>query len=76
MRSAPAGTGQKRALTPSTVAPTTFGELYRLNVAGMISGQPLYVHGVDIGGVQRNVLYVATNENQHLPDLRLKMQAI
>ncbi len=27
------------------------------------SAQPLYVHGVDIAGVQRNVLYVATNEN-------------
>ena len=50
-------------LAPSTVKPTTFGELYRLHVSGMISAQPLYVHGVNIGGVQRNVLYVATNEN-------------
>ena len=67
-------TGWYRAetrLTPSTVTPTTFGELYRLNVAGMISAQPLYVHGVDIGGVQRNVLYVATNEN-HIYGFEIK----
>lgn len=58
-------------LTPSTVTPTTFGELYRLNVSGEISAQPLYVHGVNIAGTLRNMLYVATNEN-HIYGFEIK----
>ena len=50
-------------LSPVSVPSAAFGELYRLNVSGMITAQPLYVRGVEIAGVRRNVLYVATNEN-------------
>ena len=49
-------------LSPMSVPSAAFGELYRLNVSGMITEQ-LYVRGVQIAGVRRNVLYVATNEN-------------
>ena len=67
-------TGWYRAetqLKPSTVTPRTFGELYRLNVLGMITAQPLYVRGVKVSGVQRNMLYVATNEN-HIYGFEIK----
>src|SRR5260370_12875433 len=51
-------------LTPSNVSATTFGVLYSLSVDGTIAAQPLYVPQVLIGGVRKDVLYVATRKNK------------
>ena len=51
-------------LTPSNVSATTFGGLYSLSVDGTIAAQPLYVPQVLIGGVRKDVLYVATRKNK------------
>ena len=48
------------ALTVATVNVNTFGKLYSYPVDGSVYAQPLYVPGVTIGGLIRNVLYVAT----------------
>jgi len=50
-------------LTPSAVS-SRMGLLYTLPVSGTIYAQPLYVEGVTIGGVSRNVVYVATLANE------------
>src|SRR6266851_1934732 len=50
-------------LTPSNVTPTNFGLLNKLTVDDQIYAQPLVVHGVMIGGVPKNVVYVATVNN-------------
>jgi hypothetical protein len=47
-------------LTAANVNRDTFGKLYSYPVDGSVYAQPLYVPGVTIGGVARNVLYVAT----------------
>jgi hypothetical protein len=47
-------------LTPDTVNANQFGKLYSYPVDGAVYAQPLYVSGVAINGVVRNVLYVAT----------------
>src|SRR5437868_15099450 len=44
----------------SNVTVDQFGKLYTYPVDGAVYAQPLYVSGVVIGGIPRNVLYVAT----------------
>ena len=48
------------ALTPSNVTTTTFGKLFSCTVDGAIYAQPLWVANLTLGGVQRNVVFVAT----------------
>jgi len=50
-------------LNKSNVNPTQFGKLYSFPVDGDVYAQPLYVQGLHVGGVTRNVLYVATMNN-------------
>ncbi len=50
-------------LDQSNVTPTNFGLLYKKSVDDQIYAQPLVVSGVTIGGVSRNVVYVATVNN-------------
>src|SRR6202162_31970 len=48
------------ALTPSHVSSATFGKLFSCTVDGAIYAQPLWVANLTINGVQRNVVFVAT----------------
>jgi hypothetical protein len=48
------------ALTPSSVSSATFGKLFSCTVDGAIYAQPLWVANLTINGVQRNVVFVAT----------------
>ncbi|MES1209943.1 MAG: hypothetical protein ABUS79_28740 [Pseudomonadota bacterium] len=50
-------------LTTTNVNRTQFGLLFSRTINGYVYGQPLYVGGVTIGGVKRNVVYVATEHN-------------
>ncbi|MDP4212563.1 MAG: discoidin domain-containing protein [Bacteroidota bacterium] len=50
-------------LNQSNVTPTNFGLLYKRTVDDQIYAQPLIVSGVTIGGVKKNVVYVATVKN-------------
>ena len=54
---------QEQILTPSKVAPASFGRIGSFPVDGQIYAQPLYVQGVTIGEVKRNVVFVATLRN-------------
>jgi hypothetical protein len=54
---------QETLLNISSVNVTNFGKLFSLPVQGNIFAQPLYVPGLTIGGATRNVVYVATAEN-------------
>lgn len=47
-------------LTPANVTPGNFGRLFSLPVDGNIYAQPLYQPNLNIGGVNHNVLFVAT----------------
>ena len=47
-------------LTAGNVNAAQFGKLYRYPVDGSVYAQPLYVSGVRINNIPRNVLYVAT----------------
>jgi hypothetical protein len=64
-----ARTGQNLSetdLTPSNVLPGSgqnFGTLFHYAVDGQVFAQPLYVAGVNIGGVARNVVIVATEHD-------------
>jgi hypothetical protein len=51
------------ALTPSNVNTTSFGKLFSCTVDGAIYAQPLWVANLTIGGVQRNVVFVATQHD-------------
>ena len=51
------------ALTPSNVTTSTFGKLFSCTVDGAIYAQPLWVANLTIGGVQRNVVFVATQHD-------------
>ena len=50
-------------LNQANVTPTSFGLLYKRTVDNQIYAQPLYVSGVNIGGVAKNVVFVATVNN-------------
>jgi hypothetical protein len=54
---------QELALTSATVKTSSFGKLFSLAVDGQIYAQPLYVSGLTIGGVRRNVVFVATEHD-------------
>ena len=47
-------------MTPANVNVNRFGKLYTYPVDGAVYAQPLYVRGVTIQGIVRNVLYVVT----------------
>jgi len=51
---------QEFALTAATVKSSTFGRLFTRSVDGQIYAQPLHVANLTIGGIKRNVVYVAT----------------
>ncbi len=53
---------QEYALTPSNVT-STFGKLFSCPVDGAIYAQPLWVPNFTIGGVQHNVIFVATQHD-------------
>ncbi len=53
---------QETTLTPA-MNWSTFGKVGTYPVDGQVFAQPLYVNGVVIGGVKRNLLYVATMGN-------------
>ncbi|HVI07775.1 MAG TPA: Ig-like domain-containing protein [Candidatus Binatia bacterium] len=50
-------------LTTSNVNMNAFGNLFSYPVDGYVSAQPLYVPGVQIAGVNHNVVYVATEND-------------
>jgi len=54
---------QEYALTPSSVAPATFGKLFSCPVDGAVYGQPLWVPGLTIAGGIHNVIFVATQHD-------------
>jgi hypothetical protein len=51
------------ALTPSNVNTTTFGKLFSCQVDGAIYTQPLWAANLPFSGVQRNVVFVATQHD-------------
>src|SRR5580692_5068528 len=51
------------ALTPSNVSSTTFGKLFSCQVDGAIYAQPLWVANLTLGGVNHNVVIVATQHD-------------
>jgi hypothetical protein len=53
----------EQSLTPSNVAPTTFGKLFSYLVDGYMYAEPLLVSGLTINGSTHNVVYVATEHD-------------
>ncbi len=61
-----ARTGQNPSetiLTPANVNKTNFGKLFSQPVDGQMYAEPLYVGGVILGSLKRNVVYVATEHD-------------
>jgi outer membrane protein assembly factor BamB len=59
-----ASTLRETILTTGNVTRARFGLLFSRAITGNVYGQPLYVAAVDFGGgVQHNVVYVATSHN-------------
>ena len=54
---------QEYALALANVAPNTFGKLFSCAVDGAVYAQPLWVPNLTIGGVQHNVVLVATQHD-------------
>src|SRR5262249_32003462 len=54
---------QETVLTPANVNSTNFGKLFTYAVDGYVYAQPLYKASLTIGGVQRNVAFVATEHD-------------
>ena len=54
---------QEYALNPTTVATSSFGKLFSCTVDEAIYAQPLWVPNLTIGGVKRNVVFVATQND-------------
>jgi hypothetical protein len=50
-------------LTPANVNSSTFGKLFSYAVAGQVYAEPLYVSNLAIAGGIRNVVFVATENN-------------
>lgn len=50
-------------LTPANVNVSTFGKVFTQTVDGQIYAQPLYVQGLTISNVTRNVVFVCTENN-------------
>jgi len=62
----PARTGQnlkEYGLTPATVTPSTFGQLFSCPVDGFVYAEPLWVANLNVGGVARNVVFIATEHD-------------
>ncbi len=53
----------ENSLNTSNVNVESFGKLFTFPVDGYVYAQPLYVPGLKINGVVKNVLYVATMQN-------------
>jgi uncharacterized protein YjdB len=53
----------EQSLTPSNVAPATFGKLFSYLVDGYVYGSPLILSNVKINGATHNVLHVATERD-------------
>ncbi|MBC8131496.1 MAG: PQQ-binding-like beta-propeller repeat protein [Deltaproteobacteria bacterium] len=51
-------------LNTTNVTPARFGLIVARPIVGYVYGQPLYVGGLTVGGVKRNVVYVGTNNNR------------
>ena len=61
-----ARTGQnlkEYGLTPATVTPSTFGQLFSCPVDGFVYAEPLWVANLNVGGVTRNVVFIATQHD-------------
>jgi len=61
-----ARTGQnlkEYGLTPSTVNSSSFGQLFSCPVDGFVYSEPLWVANLNVGGVTRNVVFVATEHD-------------
>src|SRR5208282_1087989 len=54
---------QEYGLSPSSVAPNTFGKLFSCAVDGATYTQPLWVPSLNIGGGIHNVIFVATQHD-------------
>ena len=54
---------QEYALTPADVNTTSFGKLFSCTVDSAIYAQPLWVAGLNVNGVQHNVIFVATQHD-------------
>ncbi len=54
---------QEKILTPSNVNSTQFGKIGFYTADGLVDAEPLYLANVTAGGKQRNVLYVATEND-------------
>ncbi|HXJ06004.1 MAG TPA: IPT/TIG domain-containing protein [Candidatus Acidoferrum sp.] len=54
---------QEYALTPSTVTPSTFSQLFACPVDGQLYAQPLYVANLLVGSTTRNVVFLATEHD-------------
>jgi hypothetical protein len=54
---------EEYALTPASVNSKSFGKLFSCAVDGAIYAQPLWVPGLSIGAVKRNVVFVATQHD-------------
>jgi hypothetical protein len=54
---------QEYALTASSVTTTSFGKIFFCPVDGAAYTQPLWVPGLNIGGVLRNTIFVATQHD-------------
>jgi hypothetical protein len=54
---------EETVLTPANVTESQFGKLFTQSVDGKVYAQPLYVSGITIGGVSRNVIFVCTDNN-------------
>src|SRR5205814_4518104 len=62
-----ARTGQnlkEYGLTPSTVNSSSFGQLFSRPVDGFVYSEPLWVANLHVGGVTRNVVFVATEQDR------------
>jgi hypothetical protein len=51
------------SLTPSNVAPLSFGKLFSYAVDGYVYGEPLLMSGITVNGAAHNVIYVATEHD-------------
>jgi hypothetical protein len=54
---------QEYALTTSNVNSSSFGKLFSCSVDGAIYGQPLWVAGLTVNGMQHNAVFVATEHD-------------
>ncbi len=54
---------KEKILAPTNVSPKTFGKLFSYPVDGFVYAQPLYIPGVPIGGINHNVIYIATEND-------------